>query len=478
MGSLSKKPHAICIPFPAQGHINPMFKVAKLLHHKGFHITFVHTEYNYKRLLRSIGSHSLDGLPDFRFETIPDGLPPADDDANSTQDVPSLCDSTRKNCLVPFRELLLKLDQDKEVPPVTCIVSDGIMSFTLEAAKEIGVPNVLFWTTSACGFMAYTQYANLIERGLVPLKDESYLTNGYLETIVDWIPGMKNIRLKDIPTFIRTTDPNELLIDFVIEETTRASEGSAIILNTFDALESEVLLALSAMFPRIYSIGPLQILLNQIPPNLKINLNSNLWKEDAECLTWLDSKKPNSVVYVNFGSVTVMTPDQLAEFAWGLANSEHTFLWIIRPDLVAGESAISDLTDFQIETKGRGLMVSWCPQEEVLNHPAIGGFLTHNGWNSTIESICGGVPMVCWPFFAEQQTNCRYVCNEWGIGTEIDSDVRREKVEKLVRELMANKEMKKKVMEWKKMAGEESVGLSKLNFDKMVEEVLLSKPMT
>ncbi|KAG5526034.1 hypothetical protein RHGRI_032356 [Rhododendron griersonianum] len=78
MGSIrtSEKPHAVCIPYPAQGHINPMLNVAKLLHHKGFHITFVNTEYNHRRLLKSRGPHSLDGLPDFRYETIPDGLPP------------------------------------------------------------------------------------------------------------------------------------------------------------------------------------------------------------------------------------------------------------------------------------------------------------------------------------------------------------------------------------------------------------------
>ena len=89
MDSIAEKPHAVCIPFPAQGHINPMLKLAKLLHHKGFHITFVNTEYNHKRLLKSRGPNSLDGLPSFTFETIPDGLPPTD--ANATQDILSLC---------------------------------------------------------------------------------------------------------------------------------------------------------------------------------------------------------------------------------------------------------------------------------------------------------------------------------------------------------------------------------------------------
>ncbi|KAJ9146448.1 hypothetical protein P3X46_028715 [Hevea brasiliensis] len=481
MGSLAflEKPHAVCIPYPAQGHINPMLKLAKLLHYKGFHITFVNTEYNHNRLLKSRGPDSLDGLPSFQFRTIPDGLPPTDTDA--TQDIPSLCQSTRKTCLAPFRDLLSKLNDtsSSNVPPVTCIVSDGVMSFTLDAAQELGIPEVLFWTTSACGFMAYLHYRQLIEKGLSPLKDESYLTNGYLDTVIDWIPGMKGIRLRDIPSFIRTTDPEDGMLEFIISETKRAQKATAIILNTFDALEHDVLSALSPLLPPVYSIGSLQLLLNNVKDeDLKL-IGSNLWKEESGCLEWLDSKKPNSVVYVNFGSITVMTSEQLVEFAWGLANSNKTFLWVIRPDLVAGDTAVLP-PEFVTVTKERGLLAGWCSQEQVISHPSIGGFLTHSGWNSTLESICGGVPMICWPFFAEQQTNCRYSCKEWGIGMEINSNVKRDEVESLVIELMDSdkgKQMKKKAMEWRKMAEEaaaSSDGSSFQSLNNLINQALLS----
>ncbi|KAJ7968232.1 Glycosyltransferase [Quillaja saponaria] len=439
------KPHAVLIPYPAQGHINPMLKLAKLLHFKGFYITFVNTEFNHKRLLKSRGFNSLDGLPDFQFQTIPDGLPPTYVDA--TQDIPSLCYSTRKTCLVPFRNLLAKLNHSASsgsIPPVRCIVSDGVMSFSVKAAEELGIPIVLFWTTSACGFLGYAHYRSLIDRGLVPLKDESYLTNGYLETEVNWISGMKNIRLKDFPNFIRTTDPHELMVEFLMGEVDRAYKASAVIFNTFDELEYNVVNDLSSMFPPIYTIGPLHLLVKQIPQQNLVPFGSNLWKEDTECLLWLESKEPRSVVYVNYGSITVMSPQQLLEFAWGLANSRRPFLWVIRPDLVDGGSVILSY-EFVNETKDRGLIASWCPQEQVLSHPSIGGFLTHCGWNSTIESLSCGVPIICWPFFAEQQTNCRFSCSEWGIGTEVDTNVKRDEVEKLVNELMEGekgKEMK------------------------------------
>ncbi|XP_021817336.1 7-deoxyloganetin glucosyltransferase-like isoform X3 [Prunus avium] len=412
----SEKPNAVCMPFPAQGHINPMLKLAKLLHFKGFHITFVNTEFIHKRLLKSQGPNSLNDLPTFRFETIPDGLPPADANV-AAQHMPSLCQSIRKHCLQPLRGLLSKLNSSPNSPPVTCVVSDGIMNFSLDAAQELGIPGVIFWTTSACAFMGYIQYGPLIQKGLVPLKDASYLANGYLDTVI----------------------------------------------------------------PSIYCIGPLYLQLDHIPADNELkSIGSNLWTEETECLQWLDSKEPNSVVYVNFGSSTVMTSEQLTEFAWGLANSNKAFFWVIRPDLVGEGKSVVVAPEFVEETKGRGLLASWCPQEQVLSHPAIGGFLTHSGWNSTIESVGGGVPMICWPFNADQQTNCRYCCSEWGIGLEIEGDVKRYYIEGLVRKLMEGEEgkkLRKIALEWKKLAKEATTGSngsSFLDLDQMVNRVLLS----
>jgi hypothetical protein len=309
--------------------------------------------------------------------------------------------------------------------------------------------------------------------------DESYLTNGYLDTVLDWIPGMRDIRLRDLPSSVRTTDPNDPVFKVTIEAVERAPAAAGIVVHSFDALEQEVLNALSSMLPHVYAIGPQQLLLNHSPNDPLKSTGYSLWKEETECLNWLISKAPNSVIYVNFGSITVMTPQQLVEFGWGLANSKFMFLWIIRPDLVVGDSSILP-PELLEETKGRGLIASWCPQEEVLNHSSIGGFLTHCGWNSTMESLCAGVPMLCCPFFVDQHTNCKYACNEWGIGMEIDNGAKRGEVEKIVRELMEGnkgKKMKQKVMEWKKLAEEATGphGSSSINLDKLVNEVLLSK---
>lgn len=479
MGSTpTTKPHAVLVPYPAQGHVNPMMKLAKLLHTKGFHITFVNTEFNHKRLIKSKGPDSVKGLPDFQFQTIPDGMPPSDQDA--TQDVPMLCYMTRKTCLVPFKELVLKLNSSRDVPPVSCIISDGVMSFGVQAGKDLGIPEVQFWTASACSFMGYLHYREFIRRGIVPFKDESYLTDGTLEKPIEWISGMSNIRYKDVPSFIRTTDPDDIMFDFLGEEAQNCLNAPAIIFNTFDAFEHEVLQAIVSKFNyhNTYTIGPLPLLVDKYVPEKSPvkSLNSSLWKPDSKCFEWLDQREPESVIYVNYGSVTTMTDQHLKEFAWGLANSKHPFLWIVRPDIIMGDSTTL-LEGFWEETKDRGLIVSWCAQDQVLAHPSVGAFLTHCGWNSTVETVSEGVPTIGWPFFADQQTNNRYLCTEWGMGMEINQDVKREEVEELVKEILVGekgKEKRRKAKEWKSKAKEATDigGSSYANFDRFIKEAL------
>ncbi|KAL8103698.1 hypothetical protein AgCh_028045 [Apium graveolens] len=331
-----KQGHVVCIPYPAQSHIKAMLKMAKLIHSKGIVITFVNTEYNHKRFLKSGGLQSLDGLPSFRFETIPDGLPWSD--ADSTQDIAVLCGSIiENNMLPPFHDLLSKLNAGPR--QVTSILSDGFMPFTADAAHLLGIHIVLLWTIAACGFMGFYQFKNALERGLIPLK--------------------------------------------------------------------------------------------------------------------------------------VMSAEQLMELGWGLVNSNCFFIWIIRPDLIVGESAVTLGVEFMDTIKNRGLISSWCAQEDVLNHVSVGGFLTHGGWNSTIESISAGVPMLCWPFLGDQTINCKYICDQWECGMEIRNDVNRDDVEKLVRLLMdglEGKKLRNRSLQWKRMA-EKACGpddSSSHNLDKLV----------
>ncbi|CAM8946501.1 unnamed protein product [Rhodiola kirilowii] len=476
MGSLpSTKHHAVLVPYPAQGHINPFMQLAKLLHSKGIHITFVNNDHNHRRLLRTKGLDFVQGLEGLRFEAVADGLPPSDRDA--TQDVPKLTESIlNKSMNQPFSDLLQRLNSTPGSPPVTCVISDVAMFFAWDVADELGIPNVQFWTASACGLLGYLQYDELLRRAIVPFKDENFMTDGSLEALIDWIPGMPNMRLKDLPSFMRTTSPDDVLFNYLRTISAKALKSSALLLNTFDDFEHEVVEEMKKMQPNIFLGGPLNMLLRHTSKTEITSLTTSLWKEDTHCLEWLDKQEPESVVYINYGSVTIMSDHHLNEFAWGLANSKHPFLWIVRPDVVMGESGTLP-KEFYDEIKDRGLITSWCPQPEVLKHPSVGVYLTHCGWNSITESLVGGVPLMCWPFFAEQQTNSRFACTVWGTGVEVNADVKREELAEQVMEMLGGRrgqELRRNAKEWRRKAEEATDigGSAYADFDRFMKKVV------
>lgn len=156
------KPHALLFPFPLQGHINPMLKLAKVLHSKGFYITFVNTEFSQQRL---IGADSVEGLHGFQFKAIPDGLSPSEPRA-----IPKVCRSLDQNGLVPFINFVKTLNKSSDTPNVTCIISDGVLAFTLKAAEELRIPGFLFYTYGACAHMCFLHFEDLQARGYLPFK--------------------------------------------------------------------------------------------------------------------------------------------------------------------------------------------------------------------------------------------------------------------------------------------------------------------
>ncbi|KAF2294098.1 hypothetical protein GH714_007478 [Hevea brasiliensis] len=348
-----------------------------------------------------------------------------------------------------FRDLIVKLNGSSNLPAVSCIISDGVMSFTLEVACEFGIQEMILFTPSAVGMLGYLHFEELKRRGLVPLKGASCLTNGYLDNVIDWIPVMEGIRLKDLPTFIRTTDPNDIFFNYNLKSLNNSMKAKGLILNTFDELDKEVLDVINTAFPVLCTIGPLSMLQQNLSsPNFE-SIESNLWKEDNECLSWLDKREPKSVVYVNFGSLITVSQEQLKEFAWGFANSKYPFLWVIRPDLLDGGEKIMS-KDFMDEINGRGLLVEYLSRS--------------------------GIDLLA--FFADQQTNCLYSCEKWGIGMEIDSDVKREKVEQVVRELMEGKkgkEMRVKAMDWQRKAqvATNLGGSSYSNFERLANDLMI-----
>ncbi|MBA0697907.1 hypothetical protein Goari_021426 [Gossypium aridum] len=466
-------PHVLILPIPAQGHLKPMLKLAELLSYASFQITFLNTEYFHHKFLSSIDIHAFSRrFPKFQFVTIPDGIPPDSPRPGKSiaHSLISLTDAAKPAVV----EVLVSLRSKSGWPP-TCIIADGIMSSAAVAAgEEFGIPVLAFRTYSACCTWTYFHLSNLIEGGEVPLPDKD------MDKLVTCIPGLENVlRHRDLPSFCRLEKADDhLLYDFFIAQASAMRRASALILNTFEQLETPFISKLASIFSKIYTIGPLHCLSNADDPTALASTKSIFWQEEKGCLTWLDSHPSKSVVFVSFGSVVTFTLDQMLEFWHGLVNSGKPFLWVIRSNAIIGEDDPRKiLEDLKDKTKGKGSIVSWAPQEEVLAHPAVGAFLTHSGWNSTLESIYAGVPMICWPLFVDQYVNSRCVSHVWRVGFDMKDSCHRSIVEKMVRDVieMKNEEIMKSMEEISKQA-QESVkesGPSYCNLDKMIQDIML-----
>ncbi|RDX70156.1 7-deoxyloganetic acid glucosyltransferase, partial [Mucuna pruriens] len=478
----STTPHVLALPFPAEGHIKPMLNLAKLLSHKGHKITFVNTHHNHNRLQQFTDLASFQTqFPDFHFASITDGIP-AEHPRNGAlmNYFPMLITPSARSLVAKeSRELFSRLvDKNGQCHPPSCIIADGIMStIALGVAQEFGVPLVAFRTYSATCTWVTIHLSKLVHDGALILNNQENLENVSVS-----IPGLENLlRYDDLPSYF--TLLTNLKPDFYIEETLAMTQASGLILNTFEQLESSIITKLATIFPKVYTIGPLHTLIKTMVPTNSSSPHKIgcLRKVDRSCITWLDHQKAKSVLYVSFGTVVKLSHEQLLEFWHGLVNSLKPFLWVIQKDLINGEGGMGNYipVELELETKQRGLLVDWVPQEEVLAHPAVGGFLTHCGWNSTLECIAEGVPMLCWPSIADQTVNNRCVSEQWRIGLDMNGTCDRLIVEKMVRDIMENqmKELMKSTKEIAEKARDsiKENGYSYDNLENLIEDIRLMK---
>ncbi|GKU92039.1 hypothetical protein SLEP1_g5820 [Rubroshorea leprosula] len=473
MEDKKQPPHVVIFPLPLQGHVNSMLQLAELLALSGLKVTFLNSPHNHNHLPQFADVPArFTKFPGFEFRTVPDGL--ADDHPRTGRFLLEMLDGMIVKTKPSLRDLLVDIN-----PSVDCIIGDGILGYLLDIGEELEIPVIQFRTISACCLWVYYRIPDLIGAGEIPVGG-----NEDMDRLIKMVEGMENfLRGRDLPSFCRAKnlEVEGTRVQTFAQETRRSATAHALILNTFEDLEGPILSHIRTKFPKIYTIGPLHAHLRTklSEKNLVSSDSLNGIREvDRSCISWLDQQAMHSVVYVSFGSIAGLTREQLLEVWYGLVKSKVRFLWVVRPDSVLGHWGDEDVPVELMEgTEERGYLVDWAPQEEVLDHWAVGGFLTHSGWNSTLESVVAGVPMICWPQFADQHVNSRYVSEVWKIGLDMKDFCDRHVVEKLVNDLMEEKreEFVGSARTMAKLA-KESVsfgGSSYCNLDSLIEDIKL-----
>ncbi|XP_024028742.1 UDP-glycosyltransferase 86A1 [Morus notabilis] len=406
--------HAIVMPVPLQGHVIPAVNLALKLASNGFTITFINNEIIRHKITTSHPPANFDGSEndifcgarecglDIRHRTVGDGFPLSFD--RLANDERYLEEGQLHAVPVLMDELVGDIVKEARDPPVSCLIADGFFTWPSMIAEKYDLVFVSFWTEPALVFTLYYHLDLLKTNG-------HYASHDNREDTIDYIPGVKAIEPKDLPSYLQETDVSTVmhrLIDVAFKDVKRAD---FVLCNTVEELESKPISALQEKQP-FYAIGPL------FPSGLTKGVVPTSLRPESNCTQWLNTKPHGSVLYVSFGSFLTSRKSDIDEIALGLALSKVNFIWVLRHDVVSYEEPYVLPIEFE-EVKDRGLTVTWTNQAEVISHPSIGGFLTHCGWNSTLESIWCGVPMLCFPLTTDQITNKKLIVDDWKIGLNL-----------------------------------------------------------
>ncbi|KAH7833158.1 hypothetical protein Vadar_003571 [Vaccinium darrowii] len=356
-----------------------------------------------------------------------------------------------------------------------CLVADLFFPWAAEAAAKFGIPRLVFHGTS---FFALCASENL--RLYKPQREVSSDDEPF--SVPD-LPHQIKLTKMQLPEHDRNeseTGFSRLVIK--LKESVLASYG--VIANSFYELEPEYADYYRNVLKRkVWNIGPVSLC------NLEVEDKTQRGKEatigEQECLRWLDSKESDSVIYICFGSLAKFDDSQLYEIAMGLESSGQQFIWVVRRQKSEEKKEEWLPEGFEERMKNKGLIIrGWAPQVLILDHEAVGGFVTHCGWNSTLEGISAGVPMVTWPVFAEQFFNEKLVTEILRIGVSVGNlkwsrtagGVKREEIGKAVRRVMVGEEgeeMRTKARGFKEMAKKavEEGGSSYTNLNGLIHEL-------
>lgn len=502
MGSDSQ--HIVMLPFMAHGHLIPFLALARQIRRRtGFTVTIANTPFNIQHLRSTMNSSSSSSPPEpsiclveLPFSVSDHGLPAnTENSENLPLDLIGKFFAASTSLKNPVHGLLSDIVAKEGKPPL-CVISDIFFGWADEVAKSVGTVNLSFSTGGAYGSLAYISlWLNLPQR-----KADSD------EFHVPGFPDSYRFHITQLHQFLRNADGTDSWSKFMQTQISLSLQSFGFLCNTTEEIEPLALELLRKYIKLpVWSIGPL------LPPDVLNGSSlscsgsgSSITIQRAgkqpgisteRCLEWLDLQSPVSVLYISFGSQNCITLSQMIEMAIGLEESTKPFIWVIRPPVGFDRKAefkaqwLPEGFEERINSRKQGLLVrNWAPQLEILSHKSIGAFLSHCGWNSVLESLSQGVPIIGWPLAAEQAYNSKMLVEEMGVSVELtrglQSTITWKEVKEVVDLVMEPKgkgdHMRKKALEISmlmrksvKEEGEE-IGSSVKALDDLVN-ILLSK---
>lgn len=421
--------HFIVISFPAQGHLNPNLQLSNRLLRFGARVTFLTS--SYARL--SSTSEPLKGLTFVEYDDAYDSK------LKQGEELIQMVEKMKQAGSEALRQVVSSALDDG--CPVTCILYSLLMSWVPAVARELHLPSAFVWIQSAATFNVYYNYNHGFQGVLSELEDKGP------SATCEFLGVPFVFKRRDLPPFMFAEQMAELDAE---------SSHARVLVNTFDALEPDTLRSVSAY--KLTAVGPLipsEFIDRKDPSDTGFRADSVHNKSTDAYIEWLDAKPDSSVVYVSFGSVSTLAKHQLEEIGRGLLKFGKPFLWVIREYKENSENKLISCIE---ELQQLGLIVPWCSQLQVLSHPSLTCFFTHCGWNSTIESLINGVPMVGFPQMYDQFTNAKLVEDYFEVGVRVSSNsdglVESSEIKRCLEIVMGDVKLKQNAKKWMKLAVE------------------------
>ncbi|CAK7329927.1 unnamed protein product [Dovyalis caffra] len=470
--------HVAFFPYMAHGHIIPTVDMARSFARHGVKATIITTALNAPLFSRTIDRDIELGFKIcilvMKFPSTEAGLPEGCENASSIKTLEMIPKFFNAVSLLqqPLEELLRECRPD-------CLVADMMFPWATKVSGKLDIPRLVFHGTSSFALCVsdclkrYEPYKS-IQSDLEPFP-------------VPGLPDKIKLTKRQLPSYAKEHSELSKQMDEILQA---ELESYGVIMNSFHELEP----AYSEHYKKVigrksWHIGPVSLCNRDIVDKVQRGGEASI--DGNECLKWLAKKKSNSVLYICFGSMskTDFSATQLFEIAKALAASGQNFVWVVKnEERTKGEVKEEWLPEgFEKQMDGNGLIIrGWAPQMLILDHEAIGGFMTHCGWNSTLEGITAGVPMVTWPLCAEQFYNEKLITDVLKIGVAVGAQewsrherkilVKKEEIANAIMQLMIGEEaeaLRNRAKALKQMARKatEEEGSSYCDLNALLEEL-------